>query len=143
MCSSCICLHRPQILLQLFQNQIQSEFTLGSWQQESSDALSRQVVLDINYIVSKLADNIKRSINLLPQFRIGSNTRLTEPTMLDHAALVWIGNRTSLKLFQGLKSALKLGFHRLHEFICKPDLTGINIQSKLLVLIKPIQVLIP
>ncbi|GLJ07669.1 hypothetical protein SUGI_0072170 [Cryptomeria japonica] len=63
--------------------------------------------------------------------------------MPDHVALVWIGNRTSLKLFQGLKSALKLGFHRLHKFIRKPHSADIDIQSELLVLIKPIQVLIP
>ncbi|GLJ21523.1 hypothetical protein SUGI_0398270 [Cryptomeria japonica] len=91
----------------------------------------------------KLADSIKHSINLLPQIRIGSNTRLTEPIMPDDAALVQIGNQISLKLFQGLKSALKLGLHHLHEFIYKPDLADINIQSELLVLIKTIQVLLP
>ncbi|GLJ51561.1 hypothetical protein SUGI_1095890 [Cryptomeria japonica] len=95
-CISCIPLRHPRILLQLFQNQIQSEFTLESWQQELGDALSKEVILDIDYIISKLVDSIKRSINLLPQIRIGSNTRLTEPIMSNHAALVRIGNRTAL-----------------------------------------------
>ncbi|GLJ23997.1 hypothetical protein SUGI_0456860 [Cryptomeria japonica] len=136
-------MRHPQILLQLFQNQIQSEFTLGSWQQELGDALSREVILDIDYINNKLANSVKRSINLLLKIRNGGNTRLTEPIMPDHAALIWIGSRTRLKLLQRLKNTLKLGFHCHNKFICKPDSTDIDIQSELLVLIKPIQVSIP
>ncbi|GLJ48314.1 hypothetical protein SUGI_1019820 [Cryptomeria japonica] len=143
MCNSCIHLCHPWILLQLFPNQIQSESTLGIWQQESGDSLSREVVLDVDYIISKLADSVNYSINLLPRIRIGSNTRLTVPIMPNHVALIRIGNQTSLKLFQSLKSSSKLGFHRLHKFIRKPNSADIDIQFVLFVLIKPIQVLIP
>ncbi|KAH9308641.1 hypothetical protein KI387_036552, partial [Taxus chinensis] len=86
---------------------------------------------------------VKRFINLLPQKRIGSNIGFPEPIMPNHAALVWISNRTGLQLFHGLKGALKFRLHFLDKFIGESDSADIDIQSKLFVLVQPIQISIP